>query len=185
MYSLIALFALWPVAQQDPVADHAKTMLNLATSEQPIVNSAVVDAPVSDVWKAFTTTEGIKSWMVAEGDIDLRIGGKMRTAYAAGTDLGGPNAIENTIIAYDPERMLTIQNTKAPEIFPFKKAISQVWTVIYFEPVGKEKTKVTVRMLGYRAEDEFVQMRRFFMDGNQQTIDELVKHFGHKDGKGR
>jgi uncharacterized protein YndB with AHSA1/START domain len=160
-----------------PQGDSAKSMLNLATADQPLAHSAVIDAPVSAVWKAFTTTQGIKSWMVAEGEFDLRIGGKMKTGYAPGTDLNGPNAIENTVIAYDPERMLTIRNTKAPEKFPFKEAIEQVWTVIYFSPEGEDKTKVIIRMLGYRREDQFIQMRRFFMDGNQQTLDALAKHF--------
>lgn len=169
---LITLFLASALTQ-----DKADDMLNLATADQPLVHTAVVDAPVSQVWKAWTTTEGIKSWMVAEGDVDLKIGGKIRTGYAAGTDLDGPNAIENTIIAFDPGRMLAIRNTKAPEKFPFKNAISQVWTIVYIEPVGSDRTKVTVKMLGYRHEAEFVQMRRFFMAGNQQTLDGLVKHF--------
>ena len=177
MNTLFALIALSTVPAQDPVIERANTMLNLATADQPLVSSADIDAPVKEVWKAFTTTEGIRSWMVAEGDVDLRIGGKIRTGYQPGTDLNGPNAIENTIIAYDPEHMLTIRNTKAPEKFPFKNAISQVWTVIYFEPRGTDKTHVLCRMLGYRQESEFVQMRKFFMAGNQQTMDELAKHF--------
>lgn len=167
---------------QDP-AKQADDMLNLATADQPLVSTQVINAPVADVWKAFTTTEGIKSWMVAEGDVDLRIGGKFRTGYQPGTDLNGPNAIENTILAFDPERMITIQNTKAPEKFPFKKAIAEVWTVIYFESLSAKQTRVTSRMLGYRQEDEFIKMRRFFMDGNKQTLEELKKHFekgGHE-----
>lgn len=177
MNSLIALVAIFlPQAAKDP-AKTADDMLNLATADQPLVTSGIINAPVKDVWTAFTTTEGIKSWMVAEGDVDLRIGGKIRTGYASGTDLNGPNAIENTIIAFDPEHMLSIRNTKAPEKFPFKRAVSEVWTVIYMEPVDKKSTKVTIRMLGYRREDEFIKMRRFFMDGNKQTLDELSQHF--------
>lgn len=172
---------LWiALASSQDAATKADDMLNLATADQPLVHTALIDAPVKDVWKAFTTTEGIKSWMVAEGDVDLRIGGKFRTGYQPGTDLNGPNAIENTILAFDPERMVTIQNTKAPEKFPFKKAISEVWTVVYFEPVGDKQTRVTSRMLGYRQEEEFIKMRRFFMDGNKQTLEELAKHFSKK-----
>ena len=157
--------------------DPADRMLNLATANQPLVHSAVLDAPLAEVWKAWTTREGITSWMVPAGEIDLKVGGKMRTSYTKGSDLTGPDVIENTIISFDPLRMLSIKITKAPERFPFKKAMQNVWTVIYFEKAEENKTKVTCRMLGYNEDPESVQMRLFFMHGNQETLDRLVEHF--------
>ena len=105
------------------------------------------------------------------------VGGLMRTGYQAGTDLAGPNAIHNTIIAYDPERMLAIRVSQAPEKFPFKKAISKVWTVIYLSPVSPKQTQVTVRMLGYQDDEEHTKMREFFAYGNKVTLDALEKRF--------
>ena len=162
-----------PSGEPDP----AERMLNLATADQPLVHSAVVEAPVTEVWKAWTTKEGITSWMVPVGEIELKVGGRMRTSYDKHSDLTGPDVIENMIISFDPLRMLSIKIAKAPERFPFKRAMQNVWTVIYFEKVGEDKTKVTCRMLGYDGEPESVQMRLFFMHGNQQTLDSLVKHF--------
>lgn len=148
-----------------------------ARAPEPLVTERLIEASVAEVWRAWTTTEGIKSWMVAEGDIDLKVGGLMRTGYQAGTDLAGPNAIHNTIIAYDPERMLAIRVSRAPEKFPFKKAISEVWTVIYLSPVSPKQTQVTVRMLGYRDDEEHNKMREFFAYGNKVTLDALEKRF--------
>jgi uncharacterized protein YndB with AHSA1/START domain len=165
-------------AASNPEVDQADVMLNLATANQPLVHTAVADAPPAEVWKAFTTKEGITSWMVNAGEVDLRVGGKMRTSYTKGSDLTGPDVIENTILSYDPERMLSFRITRAPEKFPFKKAAQHVWTVLYFEPVEGGKTRVTCRMLGYESDEESVQMRLFFLHGNQQTMDALVKHFG-------
>lgn len=152
-------------------------MLNLATSGQPLATSGVIDAPLAEVWKAWTTTEGITSWMVANGTIDLKVGGKMRSSYAKDADLSGPDVIENTIISYDPMRMLSIKCTQTPKNFPFKKAMENAWTIVYFEPEGEAKTKVLIRMLGYTHDQESVDMRLFFMRGNQQTLDALAAHF--------
>jgi uncharacterized protein YndB with AHSA1/START domain len=168
------------VQQRDKTLADAEAMLNLATATQPLVHFANVKAPVKDVWDAYTTTNGIKSWMVAEGTIDLKLGGLMRTSYTAGSDLTGKDVIENKIISFDPERMLTIQTVRFPEGFPFKTAITKVWTVLYFESMGTKVTKVTCRMLGWDGTDESTQMRKFFMRGNQQELDELQKHFGKK-----
>ncbi len=153
-------------------------MLNLAAANEPLACSAVVNAPVKEVWKAYTTAKGITSWMVASGTIDLRVGGLIRTSYKPGSQLTGPDVIENRILAFDPNRMLSMQTVRTPAKFPFKTAIKNVWTVLYFEPEGARKTRILCRMLGWDGTTESTRMRSFFMKGNQQELDELVKYFG-------
>jgi uncharacterized protein YndB with AHSA1/START domain len=145
-----------------------------------IVTEAVVDAPVSRVWEAFTTKAGMESWMVASGDIDPRVGGRMRTSYRKGADLEGDTAIHQTILSIDPERMLSYRTVKSPAGFPFAATIGQTWTVIYFEPLDARRTKVTVKMLGYANDAESQKMRAFFEGGNKATLDALVKRFTAK-----
>ena len=43
---------------------------------EPLITEAIIDAPRKEVWKAFTTKEGVESWMVAHAQIDLKVGGK-------------------------------------------------------------------------------------------------------------
>ena len=72
-----------PIAQKsDKTLSDSEAMLNLATATQPLVHFATVNAPVKDVWNAYTTTKGIKSWMVAEGTVDLRFAGKIAVVMA-------------------------------------------------------------------------------------------------------
>jgi len=148
-----------------------------AASPDPIVTEAVVNAPVGDVWKMFTTKEGIESWMVAKTDIDLRIGGLWRTSYSKDSNLDDDLSIHHTVLAYDPQRMLSFRTIKAPKNFPFRGAIVKTWTVVYFEAVGESRTKVTSRMLGFGEDDESQRMRKFFEAGNKTTLDALVKKF--------
>jgi uncharacterized protein YndB with AHSA1/START domain len=155
----------------------ASSLMQVATSLDPIVTEAVVDAPVSRVWEAFTTKAGMESWMVANGDIDPRIGGRMRTSYRKGADLDGDTAIHQTILSIDPERMLSYRTVKSPAGFPFAATIGQTWTVIYFEALDARRTKVTVKMLGYANDAESQKMRAFFDVGNKATLDALVKRF--------
>ncbi len=150
--------------------------LTMQSQAAPLEHVAVVDAPVGEVWKVWTTSEGVKSWMVPSAEVDLRVGGHIRTSYSPNSDLKGEDVIENTIICYDPMRMLSIKATKVPKQFPFKIAMQQAWTVIYLEAVGT-RTKVTSRMLGFTNEPESVEMRKFFNGGNQMTLDALSKRF--------
>jgi len=141
----------------------------------PLVSEGVVAGPVEKVWAAFTTAEGLKSWMVPHAEFDLSIGGKMRTNYSKEGTLGDAGTIENTILAYEPLRMLTIKTTRAPEKFPFKQAIEKMWTVMYFEPLGPDRTRLRVVGMGFTEEEESQKMRKHFEWGNAWTLRKL--HF--------
>lgn len=173
----LAALALLPAQNAAQNPDQAERMLRLATAEEPLAHAGVVPAPLPEVWKAWTTNDGITKWMVPAGTVDLRVGGKYRTSYTPGSDLNGPDTIENTILAFDPGRMITIQNTKAPERFPFKAVMEKVWTVIYFEPQGDSQTKVVIRMVGWTHEEQSQQCKDFFRQGNQATLDALINRF--------
>ena len=154
----------------------------LHAAEQKLVHEGVVDAPVDAVWKAFTTKEGIESWMVAKGEIELKIGGKMRSVYDAKAVLGGPQTIENTILSFEPGRMLSIKNTKAPEGFAHAEAIKNMWSVIYFDEAGPVRTRLRIVGLGFGEDEASQQLRKHFDWGNAYTLKKLQEHFA-KQGK--
>ena len=150
---------------------------SVGASMEPIVSEAIVNAPVDRVWDAFTTKAGMESWMAVNGDMEPRVGGRMRTSHRKGADLDGETAIHQAILSVDPGRMLSYRTVKSPAGFPFAAAISQTWTVIYFEPVEGGRTKVTAKMLGFSGDPESQKMRAFFEWGNKATLDALVKRF--------
>jgi len=107
-----------------------------AASEDPVVTTGIVNAPVDEVWKALTTREGIESWMVAKTEFELRVGATWKTSYSRDSTLDDDTAIHHTILAYDPGRMFSFRTVKYPKGFAFPNAIAKTWTVIYLEPVG-------------------------------------------------
>lgn len=151
-----------------------------AAEAPPLVHSGIVNASLDDVWAAFTTSDGIKSWMLPHADIDLKVGGKMRTHYDKNGKLGDEHSIENTILSYDPKRMFSIKATKQPKNFPFKNAIAGMWTVIYFEAMGEQQTRLTIVGLGFTDEEESQKMRKAFDAGNGYTLKKLQQHFAAK-----
>ena len=153
---------------------------NAHASTEALVTEAVVNAPIERVWDAFTTKAGIESWMVANTDIELAVGGRWRNAYKKGADLDGDSAIHQVILSLDPGRMLSFRTVKSPKNFPFAATIGQTWTVIYFDSVDANRTKVTIKMLGYSDSPDAQKMRAFFEVGNKATLDALVRHFGSR-----
>jgi hypothetical protein len=105
----------------------------------------------------------------------------MRTHYSKEGVLGDDGTIESMFLSLDPGRMYSTRIARPPARFPFRNAWKSVWTVVYFDAVAAEKTRVTVRMLGYADDEESQKMREFFQRGNQFTLDTLGAKFRKSD----
>ena len=148
-----------------------------AQATGPIVAEVVVEAPVDAVWAGWTTSDGLRSWLAPHADIDLRVGGLMRTNSRAQGALGDPHTIENAVLSFEPGRMLSIKVAKPPAGFPFPTAVLEMWTVIYFDAGGTGRTRVRVVSLGFQPSEESQKMRAFFERGNVTTLEQLQRHF--------
>jgi uncharacterized protein YndB with AHSA1/START domain len=135
--------------------------------------SVVLDVPVADVWEAFTTPEGITSWMAPVADIDLAIGGAIRATYVEGDALGGASTTVMTILAYDPERMLALQTTTFPEGSPFAEVGRGTWAIFYFDELADGRTEVTNVAHGYRDGEDSRRMMGFFEQANVMLLEKL------------
>jgi uncharacterized protein YndB with AHSA1/START domain len=142
-----------------------------------VEHEGIVEAPLGDVWAAWTTDEGLRAWLAPHADIELQVGGQLRANYAAAGVLGDAQTIEHTILAFEPQRMLSIRVSAAPHDFPFPNAIADMWTVIYFEPSGPDRTQVRIVSLGFGADEESQAMRAFFEHGNAATLAQLQRLF--------
>lgn len=164
------------------VSNPERTTRNIAPAPglNQLVHEAVINGTVGEVWKAFTTKAGLESWMVAQASFDLKVGGKMLTTYNKNAVLGDENTIENTIRAFQTERMLVIQCTKTPKGFPFAQSFMPTWSVCYFEPVDDKQTKVRLVGLNYGTDEESLKTRKFFEAGNNQVMQSLKKRFEAK-----
>ncbi len=129
------------------------------------------------MWAAFVTKEGQESWNVAHAEVDLKVGGKMRTHYDPKGVIGDPGTIEQTILAFEPNQLLAVQVTGSPANFPFKEAVRKMWTVVHFEDAGPGRTRLRVVGVGYGDDDESRKLKAFFAKGNEYTIKMLQAKF--------
>lgn len=157
-------------------------VIGLATAcatraEEPMVIEGIVAAPVAEVWKAWTTKAGLESWLAPHADIDLRVGGLMRSTYDPKGRLGDAGTIENRLLAVERERLLTIQVAKAPDDFPFRPIVSSMKTTLTFEPTADNRTLVRISATGFTDEVESQRMKNFFSRGNARTMTQLQERF--------
>ncbi len=141
--------------------------------DKRLVDQFEIDASVDAVWNAFTTTDGLKLWVAPLADIDFRVGGKWRANYNKDGKLGDATTIENTILCYDPKRMLSIKATGFPKGFEFVDAAKETWSVFYFTEVSDTKTRIEIVGLGYTDSEQSKKMRAFFKPANKYSMDQL------------
>jgi uncharacterized protein YndB with AHSA1/START domain len=137
-----------------------------------------VAAGIEKVWEAFTTKAGLEAWMAPLVEIELAVGGVIRSNYNPKGTIGDATTIENTILAYDPQRMLALKATKYPEGFPFAEAAAVTWSVFYFDEAGPGHTKITLVGLGYTDSSESQQMRAAFAEWNAHSLRQLQAALG-------
>ncbi len=156
---------------------------SLIAAENRVVDEFEIDAGIDDVWQAFTTSEGLKSWAAPLADIDFRVGGKWRANYNADGKLGDEATIENTILSFDPKRMLSLKATGFPAGFEFEEAAKETWSIFYFEAIDASKTKITIVGLGYNDTEQSQKMRSFFKPANEYSMSQLKASFKQATAK--
>jgi uncharacterized protein YndB with AHSA1/START domain len=150
---------------------------NGASAADVQVTEGFINLPVVEVWKLFTTSEGYKQTGVAHAEVDLRIGGAIRSHYRPEGRLGDAETIVQEILAFDPGRMLTTRIRQAPASFPHKEAAAAIWTVMYFNEAGAGMTQVKIVGVGYTDDPESQALRRFFESGNKTTLERIAKQY--------
>lgn len=153
------------------------TLGRCLAEERVLRTEAVVHAPVAEVWKAFTTQEGMRSWMVPVAEVDLRVGGTLKTNYNRQAKIGDPGTIVHHILSFEPERMLATRYT-APESAPDWAKLGQAtWVVYRFEPVSPQETRVVVSMMGWGEGAAWDDSYDHFRRGNEWEMQQLARHF--------
>jgi uncharacterized protein YndB with AHSA1/START domain len=155
-------------------------LVRVAAASEPQVTEGFIGAPVAEVWRLFTTSEGYLATGVAKAEVDLRIGGTIRSHYDPKGSLGDANTIVNEILAFEPEHMLAIRVQQAPATLPNREALKGTWTVLYFSPAGENMSHLRIVGLGYTQEPASQALRKFFAEGNRATLDRIAKPYWQK-----
>lgn len=145
-----------------------------------LTHSVVLAAPADEVWRTLTTPDGWKNGFgVALAEIDLRVGGAIRTHYDPNGALGDPNTIVHTILAYEPGRMIASKCTAVPAGAPdaLRHISERGWSVIRLDPLTPSRTRLTITGMGYDDSALGRQAYDFFKAGNDHSLKKLQQHF--------
>jgi uncharacterized protein YndB with AHSA1/START domain len=156
--------ALWFALQGSPV-----TVQQITAPEKALRVEVTVPAPLDEVWAAFTTRDGMQSWLWRDARVDLRPGGDWIVQYTPTATGGG------TIVSVAPRAEIVIR-ALAPEQFPTVRQ-ARTTAAFRFEAVGPKATRVTLLQTGWQSGEEWDAAYAYLAKGNAQLLAQLHERF--------
>jgi len=129
-------------------------------ADRAIAGEVVVDAPISDVWKAWTTEEGIRSFFAPGCRIELRVDGPYEMFFLQDGEPGQRGGEGVKFLAIQPEKMLSFTWNAPPHLAEVRKQWTHV--VLRFFEIEGGRTKLTLRHDGWGEGGEWDEAFAYF-----------------------
>ena len=107
----------------------------------------IVDAPVADVWKAWTTTEGATTFFAPEARIESRVDGAYELYFKPAAPAGLRGSEGMRILSFEPEKRFSYTWNAPPEIPEIRGQRTQV--TVELEALSPNRTRVRITHQGW------------------------------------
>lgn len=141
-----------------------------------LTHEIIVPAPIEQVYAAFATPEGWRSWAVPHAWADPDAPDHIETSYAPHARLGDPANIRQHFLARVPNRLVVFRTVRTPPGFPHAETYTRTTGVAEFEPVAGG-TRVRLTGSGYPANEAGQTLMGFFRQGNRTSLEQLRTRF--------
>ncbi len=172
-YPLILLAVVAPAFTSRLSAQEIRALDLVTESKQRILRiETLIPAPLKEVWKAFSTEEGLKKWAAPVVALDLRNGGSLATNYDKSADFDH----------FSAARIFITFKVKLTASFSEKVRAEDgnLQEIIQLVPAPGGATKVVSSMVGWGEGKEWDDTYAFFAKGNLWTYKQLLKSFPEK-----
>jgi len=139
-----------------------------------IRKSVAVNASRQEVWKAWTTEEGVKGFFAPDANVELAIGGAYEMLFDPEAPVGSQGGEGLRILSYLPEEMLSFEWNAPPE-FPTVRA-QKTWVVVQLGDTPAQ-TKVQLTHLGWEEGAEWNRVFDYFQQAWNIVLRRLQKRF--------
>jgi len=135
----------------------------------------IINGPTDVVWRLLTTERGLESWLAPQADVDLRIGGLVRTHQDARGRIGDPQTLVNRVLAVEPGRRVTLQVDKTPDGYPWAGAVIGTRYDVTVDPLKRGRTRVRCVAYGFPGGPMGYALRSLLDRGAVLALDQLRK----------
>lgn len=173
-------FPLFSIAQNADDSSDKRVIseIDSLTTEGLILKQTfMVNAPLNEVWGAYTSKKGWESWATPIAEIDFKVNGIIKTNYNKDGKIGDSTTITLHILDYNPKKMIRLQ-AELTQNFPefMREDEKDLYNEIFFEEVSPKKTRVISYGIGYKNNEKYKSLMNFFIEGNTQSYLNLISY---------
>lgn len=139
------------------------------------VHETIINGPTDLVWRLMTTKQGMESWLAPQADVDLRVGGLVRTHEDPKGKLGDPETLVNRVLKLDPGKAFSFRVDKTPRGLPLGQIIVGTWYDVALSPLPHDRTLVRCVAHGFPPGPAAFAIRPAFDKGTEMALAELEK----------
>lgn len=151
-------------------------MVGLFEGERAVGHSVTLTAPVEDVWWAWTTDAGIRSWLVDGSHIELRVGGPYEWYFLEDDAPGGRGSEGCVVIGFQAPTMLTFTWNAPPQLPEAREQRTVV--LLRLRPVeDDESTVVELTEIGWGDGGEWDEAFDYFDSAWDRVLQRLAAYF--------
>ncbi len=143
--------------------------------ERAIDEKITVKANADDVWKAWTTTEGIKTFFAPDAKVELRVDGPFEIYMNPFGAPGMKGADDMRIIGFQENKMLSFTWNAPPSLPEARKQRSVV--IVRLISRGDALTDVTIHHIGWGEGGEWDKAYDYFSKTWPNVLKNLKKRF--------
>ena len=130
----------------------------------------------AEVWKAWTTKEGLRSFMAPDARVSLEIGGSFEPLFDLESPPGSQGGEGLQFLSYLPPEMLSF-TWNAPPDHPTIRSQFHTWVVVRFLPEGADRTRVLLDHLGWGTGEKWDKVYAYFDRAWDLVLARLVHRF--------
>lgn len=142
------------------IAVHLSPASDALASEGAILLETTVPAPVSEVWRAWTTEEGLTSFLAPDVNVRLEVGGPFEIYFDPSQGKGKRGSEGSVILAFEEESMLSFTWNAPPTMPEIRRQRTHV--TLLLAPVNATTTRVTLEHSGWGQGADWQKARAYF-----------------------
>jgi uncharacterized protein YndB with AHSA1/START domain len=144
-------------------------------AERSIDKQIEVAASVDQVWDAWTTRDGIRSFFAPDAEVDARVGGAFHIHMDPLAAPGARGADDMRFLALQPKRMLSFDWNAPPHLAQARA--QRTFVVVRLEPLGDQLTRITLHHTGWGDGGEWDQAYAYFDKAWPRVLGNLKQRF--------
>ncbi len=149
--------------------------LSAHAGERAINEKVTVKAGVNDVWNAWTTTEGIKSFFAPDAKIDAKVDGAFEVYMLPSAPVGSRGADDMRFLAIQDKKMISFTWNAPPSLANVRKQRTVV--IVRFIARGDQLTDVMLHHVGWGDGEEWDKAYAYFVKAWPAVLKNLKKRF--------